>query len=62
MTVITLVNTPTGWVAQHCGGELTQEVVRLFGTDTLPTPFTALASYARVKAELQRLNPDCVVQ
>ena len=38
-----------------------EEVKRLFGTDTLPTAFTAQADGYRVQREVQRLNPDCEV-
>lgn len=37
------------------------EVQRLFGTDTLPTAFTAQADGARVLAEVQRRNRHCRV-
>ena len=38
------------------------EVLRLFGTDTLPTPYRFPGmDYLTVKAEIKRLNPDTAV-
>ncbi len=37
------------------------EVKRLFGTDTIPTPYTAKTEGGTVRAEVQERNPDCVV-
>lgn len=37
------------------------ETMELFGTDTLPTPFTLNARIEMVLAEIVRLNPDCDV-
>jgi len=37
------------------------EVHRLFGTDTIPTPYLARADGERVRTEVQERNPDCVV-
>jgi hypothetical protein len=38
------------------------ETKRLFGTDTLPTPFTLAADGESVVNEIRRLNPDADVQ
>ena len=37
------------------------EIRRLFGTDTLPTPYTSRAPAETVLAEVSRRNPDSVV-
>ena len=37
------------------------EIRRLFGTDTLPTPYTSRAPAETVLAEVSQRNPDCVV-
>ena len=37
------------------------QVSELFGTDTLPTAFTAAADPAEVLASIRGLNPDCRV-
>lgn len=57
MNTITLFKTVRGWMARFSEAEIKE----LFGTDTLPTPFTAAASPAVVMAEVRRLNPRCVV-
>lgn len=54
---IRLFRTAQGWMSQHSD----PEVRRLFGTDTLPTPFTATAAGADVLNAVVRLNPDRVV-
>lgn len=38
------------------------EIVRLFGSDTLPTPFSSRVQASKVLAEISRRNPDCVVR
>ena len=47
------------------GGWMTKtddpQVVALFGTDTLPTPFLEGTPVEDVKAVLERLNPNCTV-
>jgi hypothetical protein len=52
---ITLYRTPDGWMARHSD----PTVKELFGTDTLPTAFTAAASAETVIAEISRLNQGC---
>jgi hypothetical protein len=47
------------WLCQNVGDA---ETVRLFGTDTLPTPFGAACPAAVVLAEIQRLNPGEAVE
>ena len=54
--------TSDGWTVTHYAqgrddGPRIREIVDLFGTTTLPTPFTAAAPVDRVRAELERLNP-----
>lgn len=53
MHTIILSRTEQGWVARHSD----PEIRRLFGTETLPTPFTATASPEMVHHEIQSLNP-----
>lgn len=36
-------------------------IVRLFGTDTLPTAFTTYTPVETVKARIERLNPSAQV-
>lgn len=60
MNTIILIYTPRGWLAQHSGPHAF-EVVDLFGTDTIPTAFTAQAPSEVVAAEIRKLNPDCKV-
>ena len=54
---ITLFRTDQGWMAQDDD----PEVRRLFGTDTIPTAFTATAEPEFVAREIARLNPDAEV-
>ena len=54
---ITLYRQPTGWIAKHSN----PEVYRLFGTDELPTAFTAAADPDMVVETIRRLNPNCRV-
>lgn len=53
---IDLYRTPAGWQARQFGADAT-ECQRLFGTDTLPTAYTARADSAKVGAAIQALNP-----
>ena len=46
------------WCATHIN---MPDVVDLFGTDTLPTAFTAAAPAERVLAELRKRNPGILV-
>ena len=60
MNQIKLFNSPTGWMAWH-SGPLGKEVKELFGTDTIPTCFTAQADPLMVKEAIVRLNPGVSV-
>ena len=48
--MITLIRTSTGWSAKFS-----------FGTDTIPTAFTAEAPAKKVEQELRAMWPKCVV-
>jgi hypothetical protein len=48
--------TPKGWMAQYVDDR--EEITAAFGTDTIPTAFTAKAPGETVRKELERLNPD----
>ena len=54
---IQLYVTPQGWMCRNSDPAVRQ----LFGTDVLPTAFTARASADMVLAEIRKLNPDCQV-
>ena len=54
MKTIKLINSRTGWLARF---ENDQEIIGLFGTDTIPTPFTEQASPMMVKREIEVRNP-----
>jgi hypothetical protein len=58
MRIIRLKHTETGWTADFVGDD---EIKSLFGTTVIPTAFTSLAPGPYVQAEIQRLNPDCLV-
>ena len=55
---ITLSRTSKGWMAYYHGDA---EMIALFGTDILPTAFTAQAEAEYVLAAIQHLNKDCKV-
>jgi hypothetical protein len=57
---ITLTNTPRGWIAEFKGPH-SQEVIHLFGTNMLPTPFTKEASPKTVRECVQAQNPKVMV-
>ena len=57
METIELYRKDGAWVAKHSNPQIPE----LFGTDTIPTSFTAQASYRTVVDTIQRLNPDCEV-
>ncbi len=52
--VIELFVIRTGWFARFVGD---QNIIDLFGTDTLPTAFTAAADAEVVLSAIQKLNP-----
>lgn len=49
-----------GWFATYTGPH-TAGIVALFGTGTLPLPYTAQAAPAVVLAAVQAQNPACLV-
>lgn len=51
---IELFKNETGWNARFIGDS---EIVSAFGTDTIPTPFSAAAPAAKVKASIEA-NPS----
>lgn len=55
MKVIKLINSNQGWLARFIDDE---KVLRLFGTDTIPTPFTEEASPMLVLNEIKKRNPE----
>lgn len=59
MKKITLIRTMEGWMATFHGD---QSVIDAFGTDTIPTPYTAQAEAAVVVNAIRRLNPTCQVE
>jgi hypothetical protein len=59
---ITLIPTPSGWVARYSGDHTdVLDILELFGTDTLPLPFTPNASPQMVLADVVGREPDAVV-
>ena len=56
--MIKLINSKQGWLARF---ENDQEIIALFGTDTIPTPYTENASPMMVKSEIEKRNPNHVV-
>lgn len=58
---IRLVKDTDCWVAVYQGPHR-EDILSLFGTAILPTPFTRSASAERVREEIQRLNPCVFVE
>lgn len=54
--MITLIRTSTGWSAKF-SGDAAVEVRYAFGTDTIPTAFTAEATAKQVEQELRAMWP-----
>lgn len=55
MDMITLKMIAGTWYA------VSQDYVEVFGTDTIPTPFTSFAPVKQVIARIQALNPGKLV-
>jgi hypothetical protein len=55
--VITLTRSPDCWLATYDD----PQVIELFGTPTVPTPFTPATVASVVLRKIQELNPDAVV-
>lgn len=51
---------PTGFHVRF-KGEHAAEIVKLFGTDVIPTPFGKDADVNRVYMAVKEMNPDCQV-
>ena len=49
------------WMVHH-GGQVGREVMDLFGTTEIPSPFTKSTSAAQVITELADKNQDCEVK
>lgn len=58
--LITLIRTTTGWSARF-SGDAAQTIQSAFGTDTIPTAFTAEAPIEKVKAQMHRGWPKCLI-
>ena len=55
MKEIQLINSKEGWLARFMNDT---EIIRLFGTDTIPTAFTEEASPMEVLRAVKNLNPE----
>lgn len=60
MKQIILQRGPEVYTATYTGDHRA-EIVRLFGTDTLPTAYAANADAASVAEAIRRENPGCLV-
>ena len=49
------------WVAEFAETSEAATIRELFGTTILPMPFTVRAERDRIVAEVEALNPGCVV-
>ena len=61
MNTIRLSRGTDVWYATH-EGPGAREIMRLFGTVKLPTPFHVSTSQDEVRARIQALNPDAQVR
>ena len=59
-TTILVTRSARGFDATFSGPEA-ENVIRLFGTNVIPTAFTPKARIETVMSELQRLNPGALV-
>jgi len=57
METIKLTKQQQGWVATFSD----PCIAELFGSNTIPTAFTASAPASLVQREIQKLNPGCAV-
>jgi len=55
---MTLVQSQTGWLVRTDD----PHTLELFGTDTLPTPYTAAAPASMVLQAIKALNPGRIVR
>jgi hypothetical protein len=60
MDTIELFKTDQGWMARF-SGLCEREIVRLFQTNVIPTPFTVDANAYDVLSEIAKRNPDANV-
>ncbi len=58
---ITLKQVGGMWMARHTGPH-SRDIVSLFGTDTLPTPFSSSVPVRQVVAELLVNNPGANIK
>lgn len=58
--IIRLELTNGQWIAHHMGPH-SDDIVQLFGTDKIPTPYTGATSLGTVVAALSKLNPTVEV-
>ena len=58
MHTITLYLRNNEWLSRHSD----PEVRRLFGTDTIPTPYTGKSTAATILERIRALNPDRLVE
>lgn len=52
-----VIRTPTCYAMDYTGTPEQQEIIRLFGTATIPCPFTAQADPGHVVEHVQARNP-----
>lgn len=59
---ITLYRAPSGWIADMSSAGRAHEIRALFGTDQLPTCYTARAPWRLVRDKIARLNPGEAIE
>lgn len=57
--IIYLIKIDNTWMARFVNDF---EVIKLFGTDTIPTPFNQYAPAEMVKIKIEKLNPGYRVE
>jgi len=62
MNRIELSLNPNGEWRAHFVGEHAKEVIALFGTDTLPTPYTSYSKPEAVRQAIAAINPGVSVE
>lgn len=60
MNSIIITKRGDAWIARFTG-EHAATIIELFGSDTVPTPYTLATPCAAVVAEIKARNPECYV-
>lgn len=57
-----VLRAPDGYLLRYAAGPSRERILALFGTDTLPLPWTAAAPPERVVAAVRRSHPHAFIE